>query len=184
MESYLPYLGVVGSAVSMIATFYFWLVRMRDERPCLKPFLADKEFFLGLARDDVRQIGVKVGVIVANYSVLPNAILGARLSVRLKNGWQEVGQLAFDKQTPQPFNVPSKQTVLLRLTGVLTFVYQDKLEAGSKTMANYVNEFLAQPLEIKLELHHLNSRSDSQVLIATKEEKQTLTMTQPQSAAA
>jgi len=38
---------------------------------------------------------------VANHSVLPNAILGARLWVRVRDGWEEVGQLAFDKQTPR-----------------------------------------------------------------------------------
>jgi hypothetical protein len=164
MESYLTYAGFVGSAISTLATLYFWLVRMRQERPCLKPYLVDKEFFLGQGRDDLRQIGVKAGIIVANYSVLPNAILGARLWVRLREGWHEVEQLAFDKQTPQPFNLPPLQTVLLRLTGALSFPYQDALEEGSKTTANYLNAFVMQPLEMKLELRHLNERVNAHVL--------------------
>ena len=170
MESYLSYLGFIGSAASMLTTLYFWFVRMRQEQPCLKPYLADKEFFLGLGRDEVRQIGLKVGVIVANYSVLPNAILGARLWVRLQSGWQEVGTLAFDKQTPQPFNIPPLQTVLLRLTGALAFTYEDALEEGSKTTANYLSRHLAQPLEMKLELRHLNDRVDAHVLTLPTEE--------------
>jgi hypothetical protein len=184
MESYASYLGFVGSAVSMLTTLYFWLVRMRREQPCLKPFLADKEFFLGLGRDDVRQIGVKIGVIVANYSVLPDSILGTRLWVRLPEGWKEVGRLALDKQTPQPFNIPPLQTVLLRLTGTLTFPYQDTLEDGNKTVANYLSHFLAQPLEMKLELQHLNERADSHLLSMPIEEEQPAQGTRTLSAAA
>jgi len=184
MEPYLSYVGFMGSAVSMLTTLYFWLVRMRQEQPCLKPYLADKEFFLGMSRDGVRQIGVKVGVIVANYSVLPNAILGARLSIRLKDGWQEIGNLAFDKQTPQPFNIPPMQTVLLRLTGALSFPYQDALEEGSKTAANYLSSCVAQPLEMKLELRHLNQRTDAHVLTVQTETEQPAQQTRSLSSAA
>jgi hypothetical protein len=166
MDSYLSYVGVAGSAVSMLTTCYFWLVRMKQERPCLRPYLVDKELFLGASRDDNRQIGVKLGIIVANYSVLPNAILGARLWARTHDAWQEVGGLAFDKATPQPFNVAPLQTVLLRLNGSLWFAYQDALEEGSKTVANYVAHHLRQPLQWKLELRQLNDRVDTHVLTA------------------
>src|SRR5262249_30600956 len=129
MESVFSHLSMVGSAVSMAATLYFWLVRMRREKPCLKPYLADPEVYLGLSRDDVRRIGVKVGIIVANYSVLPNAVLGARLWIRRADGgWLEAGNVAFDKQTPQPFNVSPLHTVMLRLTAALSFPFQDALE--------------------------------------------------------
>lgn len=159
MESYLSYAGVAGSAASMLTTFYFWLVRVRNEQPCLQSFLVDKEYFLGLSRDGIRQIGLKVGVIVANYSVLPNAIVSARAWVRLRDGWQDVANLTLDKQTPQPFNLPPLQTALLRLNGTLSFPYQDALEVGSKTAANYSSEFLAEPFQMKLELRHLKGAS-------------------------
>src|SRR5262245_3219762 len=106
MESFMSMFGFLGSIFSTLATAYFWLVRMRQERPRLRPYLADHELFLGLSRDNVRQVGVKLGVVVANYSILPNAILGAKLSVRTRVGWQEVGNVSFDKATPQPFNLP------------------------------------------------------------------------------
>jgi hypothetical protein len=164
MESYLTVASFAGSIFSTLATAYFWLVRMRRERPFLRPHLIDKEFFLGLCRDQVRQVGLKVGLIVANYSVLPNAILAARLWIRLRDGWQEIGRLAFDKETPQPFNVPPLQTVLLRLSGTLPLPYQDSLEEGHKTLANYLSCYLAQPLELKVELQRLNEQSDTHVL--------------------
>ncbi|HZZ80067.1 MAG TPA: hypothetical protein VFE62_16255 [Gemmataceae bacterium] len=163
MDSYISYLSYAGSAVSMLTTLYFWHVRMRNERPSLSPHLVDKEFFLGMSRDGVRQIGIKAGFVVANHSVLPNAILGARLWVHETEAWQEVGNLGFDKQTPLPFNMPPLQTILLRLAGTLSFPYDDSLEQGSKTAANYLEAYLAQPLELRLELRHL-TRSDSYVL--------------------
>jgi hypothetical protein len=184
METLVSYAGFAGSAVSMLATLYFWFVRMRRERPYLKPQVVDKEFFLGLSRDEVRQIGLKVGLIVANYSVLPNAILAARMWVRLPNGWQEVGQLAFDKQTPQPFNIPPLQTVLLRLTGTLSFPYDDTLEQGSKTTANYLTGFLVQPIEIKLELCSLDQGADTHILTLPTDLERSVSGTRPLSAAA
>jgi len=184
MEDYLSYAGAAGSAVSMATTLYFWLVRMRKEKACLKPYLADTEFFLGNSRDGVRQIGLKLGIIVANYSVLPNSILGVRMWVRLQEGWQLVGILTFDKQTPQPFNIPSLQTVLLRLNGTLTFLYQDALEEGSKTTSNYLSGFVVQPLEIKLELRQLNEIVDTHVLKMSKEEATSIRASRTLSSAA
>jgi hypothetical protein len=169
MDSFMSMFGFCGSIFSTLATGYFWMVRMRQERPCLKPYFADKEFFLGVSRDGVRQVGVKLGVIVANYSVLPNAILGARLWLRTHDGWQELGNVAFDKQTAQPFNLPPLTTVLLRLTGTLSFPYQDALEQGNQTLGNYARHFLSQPREFKIELRRLHDRADTHVLLAPTE---------------
>jgi hypothetical protein len=173
MTDYLSYAGAAGSAVSMLTTLYFWFVRMRNEQPRLKPFVADKEFFLGLSRDNVRQIGINVSIIVANYSSLPNAILGARLWIRQKDGWLAVDNLTFDKQSPQPFNVAPLQTVLLRLNGTLSFPYRDEFEEGSKTMSNYLQALLAQPLEMKLQLRDLGDHSPTHVLTFSQEEAAT-----------
>jgi hypothetical protein len=164
MDSFMMVAGFVGSVFSTLATVYFWFVRMRQERPRLEPHVVDREFFLGVARDQVRQVGVKIGVVVANCSVLPNAILRARLWLRTPSGWQELDQLAFDKETPLPFNIPPMQTVLLRLNGTLTMPYDACLEQGNKTLANYTNRYLRQPLEVKLELHRLNEQSDTHEL--------------------
>jgi hypothetical protein len=167
MESLVAYIGVAGSAASMLTTMYFWMVRVRKEQPCLKPYLSDKETFLGLSRDGIRQIGLKIGFIVVNQSVLPNVILGARVSIRLKDGWQEVGNLAFEKQAPQPFNLSPLQAVLLRLSGTLTFPYVDALEGSSAAATKYLDAFVADPWQIKLELRHLSNRVDSYVVNVT-----------------
>ena len=174
MESFMSMAGFFGSIFSTLATAYFWLVRMRQEKPCLVPHFVDKEFFLGLGRDQARQIGVKLGVVVANYSVLPNAILGARLWLRVPEGWQELGNVAFDKQTSLPFNLPPLQTVLLRLNATLTFPYQETLEDGNKTVGNYLGRFLTQPRQFKIALRRLGDRTDEHVLTLPTEGEQPL----------
>jgi hypothetical protein len=154
-------LSLAGSAFSTVCTAYFWLVRMKRERPQLSPFVIDREFFLGGMTAQSRQIGFKVGLVVANYSVLPNAVLGAGVALYGKEcGFQEIAPVTFDKQTPLPLNVPSLQTVLLRLQGNLTFPYTDALEQGSKTVGAYLERFLANPWRLRLELHNLNKRRD------------------------
>src|SRR6478735_426669 len=82
MDSYVAYASFVGSAFSTVATAYFWFVRARGERPNLKPYLVDREFFLGAMTPDSRHIGLKVGLVVANCSTLPSALLKATMQVR------------------------------------------------------------------------------------------------------
>ena len=50
--------SMAGSAFSTLATGYFWLVRNRREKPNLRAYLADREFYLGRGGADNRQIGV------------------------------------------------------------------------------------------------------------------------------
>src|SRR5262245_51289707 len=174
MDSFITFFSFSASLFSSLATAYFWLVRAQKERPCLKPHFADKEFFLGNSRDGVRQIGLKLGLIVANYSSLPNSILSARLWARLPEGWHELTNVAFDKQTPQPFNVPSLQTVLLRLNATLSFPYQDELEEGNKTVGNYLNRFLTPSREIRIELRRLGDEADVHTLMLASAGEQPL----------
>ncbi len=152
-------LSLAGSAFSTVCTAYFWLVRVRRERPQLSPFVIDREFFLGGMTAQNRQIGFKVGLVIANYSTLPNAVLGASVGLHGKEGGiEEIAPVTFDKQTPLPLNVPPLQTVLLRLQGNLTFPYTDALEQGSKTIGAYLQRFLADSWRLHLELHNLNNR--------------------------
>lgn len=71
--------SLVGSFFSGTCTMYFWLVRANRERPNLKPHYVKHEFVLGRTREDQRHFGVTLEVVVANYSVLPNAVLGVRV---------------------------------------------------------------------------------------------------------
>src|SRR4051812_42616187 len=71
----MPIASMVGSALTAAWTAYFWLVRVKRERPDLRVYLADQEMFLAHSTGDQRHVGIKLGLIVANYSALPNALL-------------------------------------------------------------------------------------------------------------
>jgi len=130
-------------------------VRLRRERPRLRPHLIDREFFLGRGDGAAREIGVKLGVVVANHSLLPNALLGVRLWFRRADGsWQAADDVAFDERTPLPFNLPSSQTALLRLRATLKFDYDAELEEGNVAQ-KYLNHYLPDPRQLRLELHGL-----------------------------
>jgi len=162
MESMMSLVSLGGSTASFFATFYFWLVKANRERPNLQPHVLDREFFLGNSNPDSRQIGFKVGLVIANNSTLPNAVLGAKASLRgTKGQWVEVGYLSIDKQTSLPLNVPPMTTVLLRLLGHLTFPYAADLEDGNKAVGNYLRKHIAEPRKLRVELHSLNDRRDA-----------------------
>ena len=59
----MPIASMIGSALTAAWTAYFWLVRVKRERPDLRAYLADQEPFLGSATVDTRQIGLKLGLI-------------------------------------------------------------------------------------------------------------------------
>src|SRR5947209_20538109 len=108
----MPILSMVGTALSFAWTAYFWLVRVKRERPDLRPYLADQEFFLGSTAGDTRQVGVKLGLVIANYSSLPNALPGVRLWLRQTARKRlEIENVSFDAKTPMPFNVPAMPTL-------------------------------------------------------------------------
>lgn len=152
--------SLAGAAFSTLTTVYYWLVRVRAERPRLTCDLVDRELFLGAQTAETRQIGLKIGLAVANGSSLPNAVLGARMWARPREGeWFEVEKVSFDKTTSRPINVPAMQTAFLALSGCLTFPYANELEQGAgKTLTGYLNRFLGCPREIKVELKGLNDR--------------------------
>jgi hypothetical protein len=155
--------SLAGSAFSTVATAYFWLVRARREKPKLRSYLVSRELFYGLQRPPDRHIGVKLGIVVANYSLLPNALLGVNLWFKRRdNTWHPVYKPTFDKQTPLPFNVPSMNTVLLCVNGTLAFAIDEKLEEGG--LPGYLDHHLADPREIKVQLRGLEGKLYAEVL--------------------
>ncbi|HYV34262.1 MAG TPA: hypothetical protein VE988_01075 [Gemmataceae bacterium] len=117
MDVVIRYLSLAGSVFSTLITVYFWFVKWRRELPNLKAYIVDREIFLGNMTAEQRQLGLKFGIIVANYSYLPNALLGVRLALKLQgeNKWLDVEDVTYDQQTPMPFNLPGLQTALVRV---------------------------------------------------------------------
>jgi hypothetical protein len=155
--------SMAGSAFSTVATAYFWLVRARREKPQLRSYLVNRELFYGLQRPPDRHIGLKLGIVVANYSLLPNALLGVDLWFKGRNvAWLAVHNTTFDKQTPLPFNVPSMNTVLLCVNGTLPLPIDNQLEDGG--LPAYLGHHLAEPREIKVQLRGLQGKLYTEVL--------------------
>ncbi|MCI0458057.1 MAG: hypothetical protein L0Z62_13920 [Gemmataceae bacterium] len=152
--------SLMGAVFSTITTVYFWFVRARGERPDLRCELVERELFLGAGAADRRQVGLKVSLVAANYSSLPNAVLAVKLWVKQREGtWLEAEKVSFDKTTPRPFNIPALQTALLNVNGTLTFPAVSELEqGGSKALVAYADRFLASPREIRVELKGLNEQ--------------------------
>jgi len=149
--------SAAGSGFSTLATAYFWFVRNRREKPSLRTYLADREFYLGRGGAENRQIGFKLGLIVANYSVLPNSLLGVTLAVKRKDGgWHPVQGMTFDPQTPLPFNIPPMQTVLLRVNGHLAFPNEDAIEKSNTILGGYLDKYIADPRLVQAKLRSLN----------------------------
>jgi hypothetical protein len=131
VQTTLTGVSLAGATFSTATTVYYWFVKVRGERPKLSCELADRELFLGAMTDQQRQIGLKLGLVVANGSVLPNAVLGVRLWVKRREGdWQEAEKVAIDKATVRPMNVPAMHTAYLLVIGTLTFPLTAELEQG------------------------------------------------------
>ena len=83
MENAMSVVSLIGSAIATLSTLYFWLVRMNREKPLLKVHLAGPLGADTLAAAAGAPAGTarslfSVKAVVANYSVLPNAVLGVR----------------------------------------------------------------------------------------------------------
>jgi hypothetical protein len=165
MAQEMSWMSLAGSVFSTACTVYFWFVRARRERPKLTAHLLEHEFFLGQGRAETRTIGVKLAVVLANGSILPNAVIGARMWLKTADGaWESVDGLTSDAQTPLPLNLPPQQTGILRLTGRITFATSAELEAQRNSVGAYVGHYLRRPVEIEFEILGLNSHVASHIL--------------------
>ena len=165
MESEFTIISLAGSAFSTATTAYFWFVKARREQPDLSAHLLDHEFFLSLGKSESRLIGCTLGVIYANNSILPDAILGLRLWVKtVDGGWKLMEDVICDSSTALPLNLPPQQTGILRLTSQLHFSRDAELESESNIAAAYLNSHIASPRQFKLETLGLNDHVATEVM--------------------
>src|ERR1700722_17998707 len=121
MEQIAGIFGFVMSIFSAAISCYFWLVRARQERPRLEVCKAEPRFggYANSSCGDPIKLTFEVKVIVANYSTLPNALLGLNSWVKTREGaWLEAVTIP-DPKTPLPLNVSPLQTVRLNLTSTI-----------------------------------------------------------------
>jgi hypothetical protein len=120
--------------------------------------------------DPIRLI-LDLKAVVANHSSLPNAVIGLRAWVRRRDGSWQAAEAAADPKTPLPLNLPSLQTARLNLTATLALPAVPEgtsCRNTHETFALYRRLFLADPLEVKVEVAGLGDRSFADVLAAPK----------------
>jgi hypothetical protein len=159
-------LSLAGSVFSTACTAWFWFVRVRRERPNLTAHLLEHEFFLAHGTGERRSIGCKLAVVLANNSILPDAILGARVSVRTAAGtWLPLEGLVCDASAPLPINLPPQQTGIIRLAGRVSFALSADAEGTRTALQTYLQQNLASPIQIQVETLGLHDSTSTFTLV-------------------
>jgi hypothetical protein len=173
MDALASHVSFAVSIVTALATFYFWLVKARQEKPQLRIYQAEAQL-PGHAQSscsDPIKLSFEAKSVVANYSSLPNAVLAVNTWVKMRDGsWQEA-ETRLDPKTPLPLNVPPLQTVRLDLS--LTIAVPALPEGqGCKntheTFALYRDRCIWQPLEVKVALKTLGENLFADVLTSNR----------------
>src|SRR5262249_17455586 len=155
MEGTLSVISLIGSVFATGSTLYFWLLRMNRERPQLKIQLAGPISADTLAAGPGAPAGTarsqfSAKVIVANYSVLPNPVLGVRAWVKSREGTWETAVLSPDQNSQPPLNLPPLTVVPLSVTATIT-VPERPESAPQLTRREKALQSVADPVQVKLE---------------------------------
>src|SRR5262249_25410724 len=117
-------LSLVASGLATVLTFYFWLVKSRKERPCLRAHLArpfrsrSVRDWVGYHNEPSGSTCFEMKTIIANHSTYPNAIVGLRGWLKGIDGrWHEISIRLGRKNQAEgdelPINIPALQAIFL-----------------------------------------------------------------------
>jgi hypothetical protein len=173
MEALSSYFGLGVSICTALATFYFWIVKYRQEKPWLKIYQAEPQLagHAQSASSDPIKLVFDLKTVVANYSSLPNAVLGAQSWIRMQDGsWREA-ETRFDPRTQLPLNLASLHTVRLDLSatiGVSAVPEGDACKNTNEAFVLYRDRYVSQPLEVKVALQTLGEKLFADVLTSAR----------------
>jgi hypothetical protein len=168
-------MGVVsltGSAIATLSTLYFWLVRVNREKPQLKvhlagPLGADTLAAAAGAPPGTARSQFSLKAVVANYSALPNAVIGVKAWVKTREGTWAPAVTSIDEKTQPPFNLPPLHTVPVTLTA--TVAVPERPESAPRISRRETALLsVAEPVQFKLELTALNERRFTETLTAPR----------------
>src|SRR5205814_1592842 len=141
---------------------YLWVMRFQGERPNLTvhlagPVGADTLAAAADAPPGTARALFGVKAVVANYSTLPNAVLGVKAWVKAADGEWLAATLSLDEKTQPPFNMPPMQTTPLAFTA--TVVVPERPESAPKlSRREAAREAVSRPLQIGVELTALREK--------------------------
>jgi hypothetical protein len=163
MEAFSSYFGLAVSICSAIATFVFWVLKASRERPNLKTYLAEPQIggWAQSSYGDSIKLAFEAKTVVANYSTMPNAVLGAQAAVLMRDGSWRTAETRIDAKTPMPFNLAPLTTVKLDLSFTVTVPSVpegDTCRNTQETFALYRDLCFALPLQVKVALTTLGEK--------------------------
>jgi hypothetical protein len=167
MDELIKYASLAGSVFATLSTFYFWFVRANAERPNLKAHrIAPLDGAQLAGGPDTMRSQFYLKAVVANYSSLPNTVLGVRAWVKGQDGAWKDATVSLDEKSQLPLNLPPLHTVPLGLTITITVPDPgpDAPRPASRREAAFLS--VSQPVEIRLELRGLGLKRFTEVLCA------------------
>ncbi|QDT06863.1 hypothetical protein K227x_52840 [Rubripirellula lacrimiformis] len=166
------YVSLGGSLLAVSSTFYFWLVRANRERPdlgihpigdltgCALMPMEDGEAFRRIGMPPERTfLKYWLHLAVVNNSTLPNALLGAKVWLKMNDGvWQamDVSHVEAD-QTLFPANIDPMTTISLKMA--LAGRINHEAGDGFAGRAAAGGDALMRSVPIRVELLGLNERT-------------------------
>ena len=154
-------LSLGGSAMAVISTFYFWLVRANKESASLKAYLvkpidAHWPMRVGGGSEGMVASRYQLHLAVANYSSLPNAMIGYRVDVKMPDGqWKE---LKLDTESlPVPANIGPMSTIGISLFGDIS-VPGSLDGTGTRDREVGAHKAIARPPQFRVELKSLGEK--------------------------
>jgi hypothetical protein len=172
MDDVLGIFSLLGSAFATVSTIYFWFVRMRVERPQLKVHLASAVGADSLAPGpgappNTARSQFSLKAVVANYSALPNAVIGVKAWVKGRDGSWQPATTSLDEKGQPPFNLPPLHTIPFTLTATVN-VPERPESAPRVTRREAALQSVAEPVQVKLELTALNERRFTEIISANR----------------
>lgn len=154
-----------GSVFATVLTVFFWMVRARKEKADLRSYLVGR-LDAGqspLSREGFVRSTFWLKVIVANYSSLPNAVIGVRAWLKTSDGWR-VGKIEEETEKILPLNLPAMQTEAFDLSVSIDTVGElsGSTTAGRREAALGA---LTDPPQIRIELVALGRARFRDVLV-------------------
>ncbi len=172
LETSREYASLVGSTIAVCSTFYFWLIRSNRERAQLVAHpVGGLEGTLLMAMDDAltyRRVAPADGEVVLKYwlhlaivnnSLLPNALLGARIWMKFADGeWREMDvHHEMPDQDLFPTNIDPLTTAGLKLA--LSCKQPGKIEGGFAERAQAAGDALPRQIPIRIRLKALQDQT-------------------------
>ncbi|MGE3854574.1 MAG: hypothetical protein AB7K09_22775 [Planctomycetota bacterium] len=162
-------LSLTGSAMALASTFWFWMVRANKERPSLhsylvRPLSAHWPMRVGSGGGDGTVVSrYQLDLAVANYSSLPNAMIGFGVQVKMPDGSWRALRLDLDS-LPVPANIGPMSTCGITLVGDID-VPGSLSGTGNREREVNAHKAIARPPQFRVEIHALGGKSFATTIV-------------------